>query len=208
MSKTIAMVAAIAVILVCQINSTQIKEKTNLRKLGFDISIDKTFNIKSFTFLGQKIFYKYRVAVLNGKAMNYLIIETNLGTFKFGNLGADSETKGSWKGKVKLFNLEVKSVKMAIYASGTLEWEIKYIDEAKTKLRMALFGDLESSAELIYTPEDFTKVRSYGKIISTGGFAVATNSGISNGFTFSGEEVDIWVNDDIVYSLFGNWIGY
>ena len=89
MSKTIAMVAAIALILICQANSMgTIEEKkgnTNLRKLGFDFDVDKTFYIKTFSFLGQKLTYKYRVAVKNGKEINEIIIDSALGSFKVGN---------------------------------------------------------------------------------------------------------------------------
>ena len=53
--------------------------------------LKKNFYIKTFSFLGQKIFYKYRVAVINGKAINEIIITTNLGTFEFGNFGVDTE---------------------------------------------------------------------------------------------------------------------
>ena len=103
MTKTFAMVTAIAVILVCQANSmgTEEKENTSLRKLAFDYTIDKTFYIKTFSFLGQTIAYKYRVAVRNGKAINEIIVETNLGTFKFGNFGVDTETTQKWSGKKK-----------------------------------------------------------------------------------------------------------
>ena len=64
MSKTFAMIAAIAIILI-----SQAKGDNSPRKLGFDINIDATFNIKTFSFLGQKIAYKYRVAVKNGKQL-------------------------------------------------------------------------------------------------------------------------------------------
>ena len=71
MSKTFAMIAAIAIILI-----SQAKGDNSPRKLGFDVNIDATFNIKTFSFLGQKIAYKYRVAVRNGKAINEIIIIT------------------------------------------------------------------------------------------------------------------------------------
>ena len=96
MSKTFAMIAAIAIILI-----SQAKGDNSPRKLGFDVTIDATFNIKTFSFLGQKIAYKYRVAVRNGKAINEIIIITNLGQFKFGNSGVDHETTEKFTGKKK-----------------------------------------------------------------------------------------------------------
>ena len=50
MSKTFVMIAAIAIILI-----SQAKGDNSPRKLGFDVTIDATFNIKTFSFLGQKI---------------------------------------------------------------------------------------------------------------------------------------------------------
>ena len=63
MSNTsIAMIATIVVILIFQTNSMEtIEEKkcnTNLRKLGFDFNVEKTFNIKTISFLDQKLSYK------------------------------------------------------------------------------------------------------------------------------------------------------
>ena len=86
--SSVAIIIAIAVILVCQVNSMGTKEENiPLRKLGFDFNIEKIFDIKSFTFLGQKLTFKYRVAVQNGKAINHIIIESALGSFKLGNTG-------------------------------------------------------------------------------------------------------------------------
>ena len=70
MTKTFAIVAAVVILLVCQANSmgTEEKENTSLRKLAFDYTIDKTFYIKTFSFLGQTIAYKYRVAVRKWKS--------------------------------------------------------------------------------------------------------------------------------------------
>ena len=106
MSKTtVAMLAAIAIILVCQANSIEVEEEkegnTALRKLGFDFNVEKTFNIKAIEFMGQTLFFKYRIAVKDGKAINEIIIITNLGQFKFGNSGVDHETTEKSTGKKK-----------------------------------------------------------------------------------------------------------
>ena len=55
------------------------KEISIPRKLGFDFNIQKTFDIKTFSILCQKIIWKYRIAVENGKAINQIIIKTNQG---------------------------------------------------------------------------------------------------------------------------------
>ena len=72
MDKTITMLAAIALLLVCQVNSLgtiEEKEISSPRKLGFDFDVDKAFTIKTFSIAGQKLVFKYRVAVKNGKRL-------------------------------------------------------------------------------------------------------------------------------------------
>ena len=209
MSKTFAMIAAIAIILICQANSmgtTEKKGNKNLRKLEFDFDVEKTFNIKTFSFLGQKIFYKYRVAVINGKAINEIIITTNLGTFEFGNFGVDTETTDTWKGRKKIFTLKAGSTIMDIYAGGSLSYTVKYLDSSETKLQMSLTGDLKASAQLVSSSSPYTKVIADGTLISASGYATATYSGILKGFNFSGTPVYAFVDGDIVYEIFENWI--
>ena len=200
MSKTFAMIAAIALILI-----SQAKGDNSPRKLGFDVNIDATFNIKTFSFLGQKIAYKYRVAVRNGKAINEIIIITNLGQFKFGNSGVDHETTEKFTGKKKVFTLKTGSTVMDIYCGGTLSYTIKYLDDARTRLQMSLFGDLETSAELV-SGSSYSKVRADGTLISASGYATVTSSGIVKGFNFSGTPVYIFKDGDIVYEIFENWL--
>ena len=45
------------------------KEIASPRKLGFDFNIDKTFDIKTILFLGQKLIYKYRLPFKMGKRL-------------------------------------------------------------------------------------------------------------------------------------------
>jgi len=207
MTKTFAMVAAIAVILVCQANSmgTEEKENTSLRKLAFDYTIDKTFYVKTFSFLGQTIAYKYRVAVRNGKAINEIIVETNLGTFKFGNFGVDTETTQKWSGKKKVFTLTTGSTVMDIYCGGTLSYTIRYLDDSRQKLQMSLFGDLVASAELA-SGSTYSKVLADGTLISASGYATVTSSGITKGFNFSGTPVYIFKDNEIIYTIFEDWL--
>ena len=210
MSKTIAMVAAIALILVCQANSIgTIEEKkgnTNLRKLGFDFDVDKTFYIKTFSFLGQKLTYKYRVAVKNGKAINEIIIDSALGSFKVGNSGVDTEGSNTWSGKIKIFTLKSGSYTLDIYAKGTLSYTVKYQNDSKNRLQLWLTGDLEASAEIVSLPDYSARVNCWGTLISASGLATITNSGISKGFNFSGTPVSALIDGDPAFEIFEDWL--
>ena len=104
------------------------EENNQIRKLGFNFNIDKIFNIKTISFLGQTITIKYRVAVQNGRAINQLKINSNLGTAKFGNDGIDIETSKTWQGNKKIFQFNfppIPPVYLAVYAGGSLGYSIK-----------------------------------------------------------------------------------
>ena len=95
MIKIFSIIVAIAVVLVCQVNSTEIKEAFN---------VDKTFRIKEFSYGGEPLIIKYNVAVKDGKAINQIKIASSLGLTTFGNIGVDTETNGTWSGKARIFN--------------------------------------------------------------------------------------------------------
>ena len=207
MGKTnFVMVLAITSILVFQTNSMEtieekIQEKgnTNLRKLGFNFDIEKTFPIKTFSVYGQKIVLKYRVAVKDGKASNQIIIDSNLGSFKFGNNdGVDTETSNTWSGKVRIFNSRfppVPMITLGIIAEGTLNYTVKYTTDSKDSLQLYLSGDLKASAEVVSWPGGFTTISTgaEGTIISASGYATVTKNDIIKGFKFIGTAVNTWV---------------
>ena len=204
MSNTsIAMIATIVVILIFQTNSIEtIEEKkcnTNLRKLGFDFNVEKTFNIKTISFLDQKLSYKYRVAVKNGKAINELIIDSNLGSIKFGNFGVDTETISHWTGKRKIFTLKTNSAIIGVYAKGILKWTINYLDDSKNKLQMNLVGNLDAIAE-VESGYHSSYAGASGMLISMGGYVTISKSGISKdkGFNFHGTKVKAYFDRKIV----------
>ena len=222
MSKTFAIITAIAVILVCQTNSIGIKEEkenSSLRKLGFDFNIEKTFDIKTISFLGQKLIFKYRVAVKDGKAINQIIINSNLGSFKFGNNdGVDTETSNSWSGKVRIFNSRfppVPMITLGIIAEGSLNYTVKYTTDSKDSLQLYLSGDLKASAEVVSWPGGFTTISTgaEGTIISASGYATVTKNDIIKGFNFYGTAINTWVQAKAgqkilwkySYKLFDSW---
>ena len=69
------------------------KEITHLRNLGSFVDGEKTFNIKKFYVLDQKIDIKEKISYKDGKVSHKIIIETNSGTAIFGsdNLGFKTE---------------------------------------------------------------------------------------------------------------------
>ena len=217
--SSVAIIIAIAVILVCQVNSIETKEENiPLRKLGFDFNIEKIFDIKSFTFLGQKLTFKYRVAVQNGKAINHIIIESDLGSFKLGNTGVDTETRKMWSEKIKILTYRfppLPSVTVGIYASGDLHYSVKYASDSKDSLELSLSGDLKAGSEVIGVTTDMTKMTAgaSGNLISVSGTATVTKNDIIKGFKFYGTTVNTWVEAKVgltqlwkkSYKLFDNW---
>ena len=182
MDKTITMLAAIALLLVCQVNSLgTIEEKASPRKLGFDFNIEKTFDIKTFSVVCQKVIMKYRVAVLNGKAINQIIMNSNQGTFTFGNNGVDSEISNTWNGKVRIFTFrfpQIPTITLGLIAQGSLNYTVKYASASKDSLQMTLTGDLKAGVEVVSGPGAKAKIFSGGEgtLISTSGYAMVTKN--------------------------------
>ena len=85
--------------------TTGSKEGNTPRQLGFNFNVEKTFDIKTISFLGQTLFIKYRVAVKDGKAINQIIIDSSLGQATFGNDGVNVEINKSWSFRKKFSNL-------------------------------------------------------------------------------------------------------
>ena len=201
MNKTISMLAAIALLLVCQINSLgtiEEKEITSPRKLGFDFNVDKTFDITRLYVAGQYINCKYRVAIQNGKAINQIIMNSNQGTFTFGNNGVDSEISNTWNGKVRIFTFrfpQIPTITLGLIAQGSLNYTVKYASASKDSLQMTLTGDLKAGVEVVSGPGAKAKIFSgaEGTLISSSGYATVTKNDIVKGFEFGGTGVNAWV---------------
>ena len=97
------------------------------------------------------------------------------------------------------------STVMDIYCGGTLSYTIRYLDDSRQKLQMSLFGDLVASAELA-SGSTYSKVLADGTLISASGYATVTSSGITKGFNFSGTPVYIFKDDEIIYTIFEDWL--
>ena len=174
------------------------EEINSLRKLGFNFNVDKTFNIKSITFLGQTFSIKYRIAVKSGKAINQIIISSNLGTATFGNGGIDYEFSKSFSKRVQVFKFvfpPFPAITLGVYAGGSLSISVKYTSSSKTGLKLSLSGSLTASAEIKAGSD---KVLSFsagatGDIVKATGYATVTGSSVSKGYSVSGGKIVCYV---------------
>jgi len=220
MSKTFAMILAIAVMLVCQANSTEIKKE----KLGFDFNVDKTFRIKEFQFAGQPLIIKYNVGVRDGKAFNQIKISSSLGLTTFGNNGTDTEKNGTWSGKTRIFNFRCPrepNLILGLIAEGSLQYSVKYATDSKDSLKISLEGNLKARVEVVSNQGRYTQVhaKTQGTIISVSGYATVTKNDVIKEFKFSGTEIKTELLKDmmippfavyreiwrVTYKLFDNW---
>ena len=174
------------------------KEGTSLRNLGFNFNVDKTFNIKSIKVAGQTISIKYRIAVQGGKAINQIIIDSKLGSARFGNDGVTAEVSKTWSGNKKIFMFvfpPFPAISLNIYAGGSLGFSVKFTNVGKTSLQLTLSGSLTASAEVALGAGDFAKVAAgaKGTIINASGSATVTSSGVTKSFSISGGKIEAYV---------------
>ena len=174
------------------------KEDTSLRNLGFNFNVDKTFNIKSIKVAGQTISIKYRIAVQGGKAINQIIIDSKLGSARFGNDGVTAEVSKTWSGNKKIFQFifpPFPAISLNIYAGGSLGFSVKFTNVGKTSLQLTLSGSLTASAEVALGAGDFAKVAAgaKGTIINASGSATVTSSGVTKSFSISGGKIEAYV---------------
>ena len=174
------------------------EEGTSLRNLGFNFNVDKTFNIKSIKVAKQTISIKYRIAVKNGKAINQIIIDSNLGSARFGNDGVTAEISKNWSGNKKIFQFvfpPFPAISLNIYAGGSLGFSVKFTNVQKTSLQLSLSGSLTATAEVALGAGDFAKVAAgaKGEIIKASGYATVTSGGVTKGYKISGGKVEAYV---------------
>jgi len=134
-------------------NRKEVKEEyknNGGRCLGYSISADKTFNIGKYDVLGQSVTVKYHVAVQNGKAINEIIISSNLGTTKIGNTGVS--LSGGWSRTITIFKFAFPAfplITLNAKASGSISWSISASGSGKSvKLSASLGGKITLGCEL------------------------------------------------------------
>ena len=174
------------------------KKETAVRNLGFNFNVDKVFNIKTLSVAGQTISIKYRIAVVNGKAINQIIVDSSLGRATFGNDGVDVEIDKSWNFNKKIFQFPFPPfplIGLNVYAGGSLGVNVKFTNAQKTSLQLGLSGSLTATVEIAFGAGDFAKVAAgaKGTIINATGFATITGGSVTKGYTLSGGKIEVYV---------------
>ena len=174
------------------------EDNTSLRNLGFNFNVDKTFNIKSLSAAGQTISIKYRIAVQNGKAINQIIIDSNIGTAKFGNDGVTAEINKSWSFNKKIFAFKFPPcplIGLNVYASGNLNAYVKFTTVQKTSLQLGLGGSLNAAVEIAFGAGSFAKVAAgaEGTLINASGYATITGGSVTRGYKLSRGKIKVYV---------------
>ena len=177
----------------------------NLRRLGFSISADKTFDIKSFKVLGQTIKIKYRVAVVGGNAINEVIISSNLGTFKFGNTGISYATKKTYSYTQTIFTFtfpNFPAVSVGILATGSLTFQISWA--SGSALTASLSGTLSATAQIKAGWDSIASLTAgaTGVIASAGGSASIKSGSVTKSFSFNYGKITCFISG----KLFGKEI--
>ena len=169
----------------------------NLRRLGFSIKADKTFDIKSFKVLGQTIKIKYRVAVVNGNAINELIISSNLGTFKFGNTGISYTHKKTYSYTVTIFTFtfpNFPAVSVGILATGSLTYQISWA--SGSALTASLTGTLTATAQIKAGWDSIASLTAgaSGVIASASGSATIKSGSVTKSFSFNYGKITCFIS--------------
>ena len=177
----------------------------NLRRLGFSIKADKTFDIKSFKVLGQTIKIKYRVAVVNGNAINELIISSNLGTFKFGNTGISYTHKKTYSYTVTIFTFtfpNFPAVSVGVLATGSLTYQISWA--SGSALTASLTGTLSATAQIKAGWDSIASLTAgaSGVIASASGSATIKSGSVTKSFSFNYGKITCFISG----KLFGKEI--
>ena len=193
---------------------TDIEEgNTPLRNLGFNFNKDHTFTIKKISFLKpfskQSITIKYRVAVQNGKAINQIIIESNLGTAKFGNDGISYEASKKWKKEIRIFKINFPpfpAIHFDVYAGANLDFTVKATNVKKTSLKLTLTGSITVRAQIAAGSEKFVSLAAgvKGTIIKASGSATISSSGISKEYSISGGQIVVYAKGTAKIPFIGN----
>ena len=189
-----------------------------LRKLGFNFNVDKTFNIKTIKFLGQTFTIKYRVAVQGGKAINQIIIDSNLGKATFGNNGITYTVAKTWSGRIQIFKFVFPPfpiISLGVYAGGSLSFSVYFTTVDQTTLRLFLSGSITATAEI---KAGWDALLSFsagaeGTLIAASGFASITKNVVTKNYSLSGGKIvcyvvaralgfKVWKKE---YTLFKGW---
>ena len=115
-----------------------------------------------------------------------------------GNNGVETETSNTWSGKVKFLTFRFPPmliIGLNIYATGSLQYSVKYASDSKDSLKLSLSGKLVPMVELANSISPIIKLSasSDGTLIGASGDAIVSKSGITKQFKFYGTAINLEV---------------
>ena len=167
-------------------------EDTPLRNLGFAISASKTFNLVSFSVLGQTVTIKYVISVSSSRAVNKIVISSGLGTFEFGNTGCSGSISKSYSYSKQIFKFVVPqfpAVSVGAYAKGSLSWSFGFQSGSgtSTKYYAQMSGKLTLGAEVKAGWDSIASLSAFaeGTVADASGKVTIARGSVSKGSGFS-----------------------
>ena len=166
--------------------------KPATRKLGFNVSASRTFNIASFNFLGQTISVKYVVSMSSSSVSNKVVVSSGLGSFSFGNDGISATISDRRSYSVTIFTFifpNFPAVSVGCYASGSVSWEIgvQSGSGSSTKYYASLDGNISLGAEIKAGWDAIASLSAgaEGTVVSASGKVTISNGSVDRGSGFS-----------------------
>ena len=167
-------------------------EPTPLRRLSFPISANKEFKLASFDLLGQTITIKYVVSISSSKAVNKIVVSSNLGSFSFGNDGCYGEAGDTYSYYTNIFTFvfpNFPAVSVGCYASGSLTWKIGFESGSgkSSKYYASLSGILKLGAEIKAGWDQIASLSAFaeGTVADASGKIIFSNGSVAQGSGFS-----------------------
>ena len=168
------------------------EENYPLRKLSFPITGSKEFKIASFDVLGQTVTIKYVVSITSSKAVNKIVVSSDLGSFSFGNDGVYGEAGDTYSYYTNIFTFVFPNfplVSVGCYAKGSLTWKIGFQSGTGigSKYYASLSGNLALGAEIKAGWDAIASLSAYaeGTVVNAKGQVTVCNGSVATGSGFS-----------------------
>ena len=193
-----------------------------LRQLGFasKFNFDKSFDLKSLTFLGKTVSISLRVAVTGGKAICQIVIKCGSAKMTIGNTGVTAVISKTYStGDITLFSFQfppVPAVGVKFKAGGEVSYSVKFDSSAQDKLVLTLGGTIYAKAGVSAGNEKIIGLEggAKGVLISiTLTFKVNSKGSLTKSATFGAGAISVYASGHIVgkeifnkeYPIFSGW---
>ena len=165
-----------------------------------NLSIERTYTLKTISFLGQSISIKYRVGVKKGKAVALIIINSKKGEAKFGTEGEGiygSFSKTLFNRNRTLFDFPFPpfpAIHLAISAGGSIDIGAK-VNFGQKFIELSLSGKITANAEIKAGSDKLLSFSAgaEGAIVDAKGYVKITKENITPGYTIKGGQVNVYV---------------